>query len=156
MEDLNEEIKQKQKKIALKKQQEKAKKQPAKNIVKSAENKKAEKTNKEAKKTPAKTVKTSTKTAVKKEDGSVVIPAKNGKSVKITFLGGVGEIGKNMTAIEYDNEMIVIDCGLAFPTGDFPGVDLIVPDISYLTANRNFKFIQNKWQSTNMVLVAVC
>ncbi|MBO4412579.1 MAG: ribonuclease J [Clostridia bacterium] len=59
------------------------------------------------------------------------------KGVKITFLGGVGEIGKNMTAIEYDNEMIVIDCGLAFPTGDFPGVDLIVPDITYLTANKS-------------------
>ena len=140
MEDLNEEIKQKQKKIALKKQQEKAKKQPVKKAQKPAENKKAEKTNKEEKTLPkvAKAAKPAAKTtAIKKEDGSVVIPAKNGKSVKITLLGGVGEIGKNMTAIEYDNEMIVIDCGLAFPTGDFPGVDLIVPDISYLTANRH-------------------
>lgn len=59
------------------------------------------------------------------------------KTVKITFLGGVGEIGKNMTAIEYDNEIIVIDAGLAFPTGEFPGIDLIVPDMSYLTANKN-------------------
>ena len=112
MEDLNEEIKQKQKKIALKKQQEKAKKQPVKKAQKPAENKKAEKTNKEEKTLPkvAKTAKPAAKTtAIKKEDGSVVIPAKNGKSVKITFLGGVGEIGKNMTAIEYDNEMIVID-----------------------------------------------
>ena len=64
-------------------------------------------------------------------------PQKKEKGVKITFLGGVGEIGKNMTAIEYDNEMIVIDCGLAFPTEEFPGVDLIVPDITYLTANKS-------------------
>ena len=59
------------------------------------------------------------------------------KSVKITFLGGVGEIGKNMTAIEYDDEIIIVDGGLAFPTGEFPGIDLVLPDISYLLANRN-------------------
>ena len=59
------------------------------------------------------------------------------KAVKITFLGGVGEIGKNMTAIEYDNEIIVVDGGLSFPTGEFPGIDLVVPDISYLVANKH-------------------
>lgn len=59
------------------------------------------------------------------------------KGVKITFLGGIGEIGKNMTTIEYGNEMIVIDAGLAFPNiYEHPGVDLIVPDISYLIANK--------------------
>ena len=144
MEDLNQEIKQKQQQrkiAAMKKQQENAKKQSAqkKQAQKTAE-KNAVKNSKEAKqevKKEAKAAVKNSKAPVKKEDGSTVIPAKNGKSVKITFLGGVGEIGKNMTAIEYDNEMIVIDCGLAFPTGDFPGVDLIVPDISYLTANRN-------------------
>ncbi len=62
---------------------------------------------------------------------------KSKKSLKVTFLGGVGEIGKNMTAIEYDNEIIVIDGGLSFPTGEFPGIDLIVPDISYLLANKS-------------------
>ena len=61
----------------------------------------------------------------------------NKKPVKITFLGGVGEIGKNITAIEYDDEIIVIDGGLAFPTGEFPGIDLVVPDISYLIANKS-------------------
>ena len=61
----------------------------------------------------------------------------NKKAVKITFLGGVGEIGKNMTAIEYDNEIIVVDGGIAFPTGEFPGIDLVLPDISYLIANKN-------------------
>lgn len=63
--------------------------------------------------------------------------SKNGKKVKITFLGGVGEIGKNMTAIEYGDDMIVVDCGLTFPGDDLPGVDLVVPDISYLLENRN-------------------
>ncbi len=56
--------------------------------------------------------------------------------VKITFLGGVGEIGKNMTAIETDNEIIVIDAGLTFPTDELPGVDVVIPDISYLQANK--------------------
>ena len=60
----------------------------------------------------------------------------NGK-VKITFLGGVGEIGKNMTAIEYENEIIVIDAGLTFPTDELPGVDIVIPDISYLVANKD-------------------
>ncbi len=55
--------------------------------------------------------------------------------VKIIPLGGLGEIGKNITAIEYGEEIIVIDCGLAFPSAEQYGVDLVIPDITYLLNN---------------------
>ncbi len=63
---------------------------------------------------------------------------KRKKPVKILFLGGVGEIGKNMTAIEYGNDIIVVDAGLTFPNvEDMPGVDSVVPDITYLAQNKD-------------------
>ena len=58
-------------------------------------------------------------------------------ALKVIFLGGVGEIGKNMTALEFGDDIIIVDCGSAFPNGDMPGVDLVIPDIAYLTANRD-------------------
>ena len=61
---------------------------------------------------------------------------KYSSKLKITFLGGVGEIGKNMTAFEYNNEIIVVDAGLTFPDDDLPGVDIVIPDISYLIENK--------------------
>lgn len=56
--------------------------------------------------------------------------------LRIIPLGGLGEIGKNMTAFEFGSDIVVIDCGMGFPEEDMPGVDLVIPDISYLTANR--------------------
>ncbi|MDD6736260.1 MAG: ribonuclease J [Clostridiales bacterium] len=57
--------------------------------------------------------------------------------IKIIPLGGLDEIGKNMTVIEYGNEMIMVDCGMAFPDDDMPGVDLVLNDISYVEKNRD-------------------
>jgi beta-CASP RNase J family ribonuclease len=58
-------------------------------------------------------------------------------TIKIIPLGGLGEIGKNITAIESQDEIIVIDCGLAFPEGDMYGVDLVIPNINYLLNNKD-------------------
>ena len=63
-------------------------------------------------------------------------PKRGGKPVKIIFLGGVGEIGKNMTAIECGDDIIIIDAGAIFPTEETPGIDLIVPDITYFVENK--------------------
>ena len=63
--------------------------------------------------------------------------AKPEKALKVSFLGGVGEIGKNMTVLEYGKDMIVIDAGLTFPGANMPGVDLVIPDASYLENNKN-------------------
>ncbi|CUN80392.1 ribonuclease J [Clostridium disporicum] len=59
------------------------------------------------------------------------------EKLRILPLGGMGEIGKNITAIEYNDDIIVIDCGLAFPDEEMYGVDLIIPDISYLINNKD-------------------
>ena len=61
---------------------------------------------------------------------------KSGK-LKVMCLGGLSEIGKNMTALEYGDDIIVIDCGMGFPDEDMPGVDLVIPDISYLVSNAH-------------------
>ena len=60
------------------------------------------------------------------------------KNLRISFLGGLGEIGKNMTVFEYGDDMIVVDVGLAFPDPDkMPGIDLVVQDITYLIRNKD-------------------
>lgn len=59
----------------------------------------------------------------------------NKPSVKISFLGGLNEIGKNITLIECENDIIIVDCGMAFPDGDMLGVDLVIPDFTYIEQN---------------------
>ena len=58
----------------------------------------------------------------------------NGK-MRIIPLGGLDQIGMNITAFEYDTDIIVVDCGLAFPEDDMLGIDLVIPDTSYLEDN---------------------
>lgn len=60
---------------------------------------------------------------------------KTPKSVKIAFLGGMNEIGKNMTVYEYGNDMFIVDCGLAFPGAELLGVDTVIPDFTYIEEN---------------------
>ena len=59
------------------------------------------------------------------------------ENLKIIPLGGLNEIGKNMTVYEYGGEIIVVDCGMAFPGDDMYGIDLVIPDVSYLTKHKN-------------------
>ena len=76
--------------------------------------------------TRSKTTRKPRKTASKQED----FKFKSGK-LKIIPLGGLHEIGKNITVFEYENDIIIVDCGLAFPEDDMLGVDLVIPDITY-------------------------
>ena len=64
-------------------------------------------------------------------------PVKDKGKIRIIPLGGLQEIGKNLTVIEYNNDMIVVDCGLAFPEEDMLGVDLVIPDVTYLEQNAD-------------------
>ena len=86
------------------------------------------------------------KSPTKKPQTAKKQPPKNQKSrkeqtpaapVKLTFLGGLNEIGKNMTMLEYDGDAIIIDCGMTFPEADLPGVDVVLPDFSYAVQNKD-------------------
>ena len=63
------------------------------------------------------------------------MPRKEKGKLRIIPLGGLNEIGKNLTVLEYANDIIIVDCGLGFPDEDMPGIDLVIPDIAYLEAN---------------------
>ncbi len=61
---------------------------------------------------------------------------RKGPSLKVIPIGGLNEIGKNMTLLEYDDEIMIIDCGMSFPDNEMLGIDVVIPDFSYLIANR--------------------
>ena len=67
----------------------------------------------------------------------IVTKDKNNSKLKIIPLGGLGEIGKNITAFETEEDIVIVDCGLAFPDDDMLGIDLVIPDMTYLAKNVN-------------------
>ncbi len=73
----------------------------------------------------------------KKKEKTKKVETVPAKPVRIAFLGGLNEVGKNITLFEYDGEIILIDCGLAFPDEDMPGIDLVIPDFSYVEKNAD-------------------
>lgn len=99
------------------------------NTIKENSNVKEKKYMKESNNEEIKKVRTNRR---KKKENEQVFKKSN---LKIIPLGGLHEIGKNITVFEYENEIIVVDCGLSFPEDDMLGIDLVIPDISYLEKN---------------------
>ena len=68
--------------------------------------------------------------------GKTEVKSDKKSKLKIIPLGGLDEIGKNITVFEYGKEIVIIDCGLAFPDDEMLGVDIVIPDMTYLVKNR--------------------
>ncbi len=100
---------------------------------KASENKRADKASKQNKPTKKRANNT------KKQGGlySRVTPPVSNTPVKISFLGGINEVGKNMTCYEYGKSMLIVDCGLAFPESDQLGVDFVIPDFTFVERNAD-------------------
>ncbi|MGL4483903.1 MAG: ribonuclease J, partial [Anaerovoracaceae bacterium] len=73
-----------------------------------------------------------------KPKGKIHLPikGKSSHSLKVVPIGGLGEIGKNLTAFEYNNEILILDCGMSFPDFEMYGIDLVIPDFTYLIRNK--------------------
>ena len=84
-------------------------------------------------------IKQTSKAVVKVEDKPIAIKEEfsfKKENLKIIPLGGIEEIGKNITVFEYGNDIVLVDCGVAFPEDDMLGIDLVIPDFSYLVKNK--------------------
>jgi len=122
---------------ALKKEIKKKKSAPAqkgKTHTKARKPAVASKAQKSKKTTTRKATTKATNRATKKNTPAT--GSKSGKKLKVIPLGGVGEIGKNMTVLECGDDIIVIDCGMTFPDDELLGVDLVIPDTTYLEKNK--------------------
>ena len=115
-----------------------------KEAEKKLKNKKTDKkSNKNTKDTKKKTAKkqdyknTKKPSKPKKEAPKKQSKSKNTLPLRIIPLGGIDEIGKNITAYEYGEDIILVDCGMSFPDADMPGIDIVIPDFSYLLENKD-------------------
>ncbi len=80
--------------------------------------------------------KDSKQTNTKKTNKKTITQQNNSLPLRVISLGGLNEIGKNITLYEYGNDIILVDCGMAFPDEDLPGVDIVIPDFSYIVKNK--------------------
>ncbi len=133
--------------VKVKKQTKKTETKEEKKISKSTKEKKSVKTDdKKSAKKPKKDIEKVKTEKVKPEKKSEKLgiftkkkaektPKVNDKKVKVIPLGGLEQIGMNITAFEYEDSIIVVDCGMSFPEDDMPGIDMVIPDVSYLIDN---------------------
>ncbi len=100
-------------------------------------NKKVNKKSADSKAVKSENVTKQTKQTKKHGKYSKSIPPQKIEPIKISFLGGINEVGKNMTCYEYSKSMIIVDCGLAFPESDQLGVDFVIPDFTFVERNQD-------------------
>lgn len=117
-----------------------------KQTKRTSNNKTTKKTTKQTKKQTSKSTKSGSKskksnnsqnTVQKSQRYSKITAPKSNMPIKVSFLGGLNEVGKNMTCYEYGKSMIIVDCGLAFPESDQLGVDFVIPDFTYIERNAD-------------------
>ncbi len=133
---------QKQNNANTKKQSTSNAKKAVQNLVSGGNSVSQKHTKSQNKNTRAQSKTTQKKTTVSKQSGSTTkkrttAPKTPKKPVRIIPLGGLGEVGKNITLYEYDGDMLLVDCGMTFPDEDTPGVDSVIPDFTYILENKD-------------------